>query len=168
MTLEQVLAAKRGVSLIEAANQLSVEPFEIVRLIVAMDDDLAPFRFPPERVVAIAEFAGIEWWWTDPARRVLDENPRRSVLRTASRDLLMRASGGMSTRLDNLMRGLDAQDAQMMDQAVAMWVDNGSVIVMEDVKGTQASIALGAESLFARIADGSDTSVAITALCQAY
>ena len=165
MSVEEMLKGLRGASLTKAARSLEVDPFEIIRLLVAMDDDQAPMWFFDARIRAISAFAGIEWWWTDPADAVSDPNPRRVLVRTTARNLAGRAVGSASTRIDNLWRGLEPDQRQVVEQTVALFIENGHLIARPDLVGTVVSVSPTGLDPLRKIGEGAFPP-ALVALCE--
>jgi hypothetical protein len=123
------------------AARLGVEPFEVVRLIVASGDKGPVHTITEPRVEALRRYAGIETWWTDPAQVPKDEIAGRGVVRGALRQLLDRGFIGESrTRQDNLWRGLPGAGRRAVEDALDVLVEFGLLAVRTEPSGQLVSV----------------------------
>ena len=81
----------RQLGLSDAARELGVDPFEVVRLIVAFGPEDAPLTMKLDQVSALRVKAGIEDWWTDAT--LPDESPREQLLQYSSTSRRALATG---------------------------------------------------------------------------
>lgn len=154
----------RPKKLSDAARDLGIDPFELVRLSVAFDTLPENLRFGTDLLELIGQQAGVEVWWAEE-RLPADDNPARAAVRGALGALLRRGYvGAKTTRLDNLSRGLDPVQADAIAEAVAVLSEGGQVLVVAAAKGTQVSAAPGQEAALSRIADGSGIPDALAAI----
>ena len=147
----------RAAKLVDAAKTLGVNPFELVRLSVALGEPTEDLRFSADALDSIRQKAGIRSFWQDrtlPAR----SNPIESAVRGACGLLLdLGFVGNTTTRVDNLTRGLSDDQADAVDEAAALLAEEGAVLLMTSSAGLQVSVAPGHEAKVRAIADGSST-----------
>lgn len=102
----------------EAARQIGVDPFEVVRLLVLRGES-ASLRVPQSKIQALREFAGVELWWTPETPLPEDTDIHRARARAALGMLIERGHiGDALTRLDNLWRGLPPLDQGLLDGVI--------------------------------------------------
>lgn len=156
----------RPVGLSDAARELGVDPFEVVRLMVATGMDAESLTLRSEDVAAIRKSAGIEWWWSDTMLPE-DENLLRAAVRGALDGLLSRGLiGATTTRLDNLWRGLEVMQQVAIEQAVMVLLEEGKLTTVASPHGVQVSIAPGAEDALREIAAGTAEHAGLSAVWQ--
>lgn len=162
-----MLEELRSRTLTEAAVDLQIAPFEVMRLLVATDATPERLRLPSVLVEDLREFAGIERWWTDDAAMPDDPNPRRRRVRAALGLLLSRGYiGERTTRIDNLWRGLSAAEQLVLEQAVELLVSAGHLTTSPSAAGAQIAVDRRSVKHIEGIATGSVSSPAIDALCK--
>lgn len=141
-----MLDALRPMGLSAAARALGVDPFEVVRLMVASGADMEHLQLSAAGIDAVRDMAGIESWWTE-ARLPDDPDPRRAAVRGAFAQLVTRGYVGSSTtRMDNLWRGLGLAQQVAIEQAVYVLVEDGAVATAASPKGVQIAAVAGEES----------------------
>ena len=156
----------RPLSLTDAARSLGIDPFEVVRLLVASEamPEGAPF-LTAERVEALRELGGIEAAWWEGARLPEDANPRRRRLRAALALLAARGHVGTeATRLDNVTRGLPAAEQRFLGTALRALADDGLLSVEVRPVGVVVAIVASAAGRVRSIADGIETPASVAGL----
>lgn len=156
-----MLAELRPMSLSDAARHLGVDPFEVVRLLVAAGGEAGAGHGWPtslhlshEQAEALRASAGIEHWWQD-APPPADDNPLRSAVLGAVQQLVSRGLvGERTTRLDNLWRGLGYEQQVAIEQAVMVLLEEAKLVTAASPRGVQVSIAPGAEKELEQLASG--------------
>lgn len=146
----------RPSSLVDAAKEIGVNPFELVRLSVALDEPSEDLRFSAAAIAKLREKAGIRLFW---AERELPDlgNPVESAVRGACGLLLDEGLvGDTTTRLDNLTRGLSPLQAEAIDEAIALLAEAGSIVLMTAPAGLQVAVVAGKEDSVRGVADGSN------------
>lgn len=150
-------AELRPKPLSQASQQLDIDPFELVRLMVAAGQRPQLLELTGIDLVRIAEFAGIERWWDDDPALPDDDNANRSRVRSAIDALLSRRFvGTRATRRDNLWRGRGADHRRVITEAVDILVDEGLLLVGPHVRGTRISVAEDAVGRLERFASGAE------------
>ena len=143
--------------LAESAKQLDIDPFELVRLMVASGQRPQQLELTGIDLVRIAEFAGIERWWDDPDPLPKDKNDKRARVRAAVDGLISRRFvGTRATRRDNMWRGRSPDDKSLIQEAAEILVDEGLLIVGPHVRGTRISVADNAVSRLERFVSGDE------------
>ncbi len=129
-------------SLTDTARALNVHPFEVVRLAVLADRVPADaWLLDEEDVASLREFGGIEDDWWEGAQLPEDTNPRRRRLRGLMARLLERDVVGENlTRMDNLQRGLSAEDSAFVAKTVAHLTNAGVLAMVACPAGKLLSI----------------------------
>jgi hypothetical protein len=144
------------ISLTDAARRLEVEPFELVRLVVAAGIDGSTLEFNAEQLAELRTFGGIEAWWTKK-RPPVDEKPQRGVLRGAISELLARKYvGDARTRQDNLWRGLGEDHRRFLEEALDVMVEHGLISVRSEASGVLVAARPEALDRLQSIAAGKD------------
>lgn len=147
-----MLDGLRPLGLSAAARALGVDPFEVVRLMVAAGADMEHLQLSPATLESVRSRSGIESWWVDKALPD-DADPRRAAVRGAFAELVARGFvGGTTTRMDNLWRGLGLAQQVAIEQAVYVLVEDGAVVTEASPKGVQIAAVPGQE---ARLTDAS-------------
>lgn len=135
-----MLSELRPAGLVDAAKSLGVDPFELVRLAVASGSPPERLVFSADTIAALRAFGGLEDWWKD-AGLPKDPSVRRARMRFLGRKLLEGGFvGDKATRLDNLWRGLGADDRAAIEQAVSGMLQEGVVRTVATVKGPMISV----------------------------
>ena len=156
----------RPLSLTEAAQSLGVDPFEIVRLLVA--SHAMPVGQPfltYAQVEQLRSQGGIDRSWWDGARLPEDPNPRRRRLRAALTLLLARDHvGEAETRLDNVTRGLPANEQRFLGAALRALSEVGLLSLEVRSVGVMVAIVPSAVAQIRSMADGNEMPAALAAL----
>lgn len=147
-------------NLSDAARRLGVDPFELMRILVATNSVPKDLVFRAAEVDALREPAGIdEAWWKDVVLPD-DVNPRRQRVRGVLHMLL----AGGATRKDNVWRGLEASERELVRGAVDILVEEGLLAEATTKALTSLSVADGSEERVRAIADGEADTSALSAL----
>ena len=158
----------RPVSLTDAARRLGVDPFEVVRLLVASDamPDGQPF-LTSERVEHLRELGGIEPSWWNDVRMPEDNDVRRKHIRVALRLMLERGVvGDAMSRLDNVSRGLPMETQRWVSAALRCLADEGLLRLEFRPTGPMVAVVAGAEARVRTIADGNEMPPRLTSLLE--
>ncbi len=148
----------------DVAKELGVDPFEVVRLLVAADAVPESLNFNAEIIAQLKEYSGIAHWWTDNAPPA-DANPKRGRVRGAVKLLIDNgAVGDSTTRLDNLWRGLGAEDQLLLEQAVGLLMQDGHVQTFAAVQGAQISINAASSDTLGQFVSGGAEPPSLAAL----
>ncbi|MBT3221322.1 MAG: hypothetical protein HN348_19745 [Proteobacteria bacterium] len=153
----------RGI--VAAAKQLGVEPFEVVRLLVAsgrMPDTLVVSQ---EDLDAIRRVGEIESWWAGGLDRPDDANPLRATFRAALGQLLERECiGDKSTRMDNLWRGLSLEEQEKLQEGVHALIEEEVLATSNSEVGICVSVVEPAASTVRDIVEGSSDTPGLAAV----
>ena len=104
----------KPLSISMAASAIGVDPFDLVRLLVARRRS-GPMELSHSELDAFCEQSGIETWWPDG----LELQPGPALLsRVLSEMLERRHTRQAATRLDNLWRGLNASQQEFIHECV--------------------------------------------------
>ncbi len=145
------------------ATELGVHPFDLVRILVADDKLPADLRFEPAQAEAIRKAGGIESWWEGPRRE--DDIGARALLRDLTAQLVRRGVvGENATRLDNLLRGLDAEDQQLVRAFLQELLDMDLVSTRNSPTGLRVSVNEGQEYVIADLAEGGEVPPQLSAV----
>lgn len=155
-----MLSDLQPLGLTGAAARLGLEPFELVRLLVAVDAMPRDLRFTPAQVDALHAKAALEGGWWDGVDLPEDKNPLRQRVRAALGLLLARGFvGGEGTRVDNVCRGLPPDDQALVRDALITLADEGHLTLVPGRMGVRITVTPASERRVRDIADGkSDTS----------
>ncbi len=149
-----MLSDLRPMSLTDAARTLGVDPFEVVRLMVASRTPMDTLTLDPDQADALRESAGIECWWEESTLPD-DANPLRAAVRGALHQLVSRRLiGEVTTRLDNLWRGLTLDQQVAIEQAVMVLLEEQKLLTAASPRGVQVSITPGSEGELEQVATG--------------
>ena len=122
-----MLDSLRPKSIRDAALEAGIDPFELVRLLVAQKVELDALHLSQTQLDEVIDNSGIETWW-DSRRLPSDENSLRAAIRGALGQLVERELvGARTTRLDNLWRGLVIDQQVAIEQAIVMLMETGAV-----------------------------------------
>lgn len=143
-----------------AAARLGLEPFELVRLLVATDAMPRDLRFTTEQVDGLFARAALEQPWWDGVDLPEDKNPLRQRVRAALGLLLGKGFvGGEGTRIDNVCRGLPSEDQALIRDALVALADEGHLTLVPGRMGVRVTVTPASEGRVRDIAAGkSDTS----------
>lgn len=155
----------RPLSLSDAARDLGVDPFEVVRLMVASEIAFDSLTLTRDDVAQVRRNAAIERWWADSTLPV-DENRLRAAVRGALHQLLSRGLiGEATTRLDNLWRGLELEQQMAIEQAVMVLLEEEKLLTAASPRGVQVSVSPPAADALEKIANGEVPHDGINAVC---
>lgn len=144
-------------TLAEVARDLAIHPFDLIRILVAENCLPESLRFEADQLDTIAKIGGIETWWTDDVKRSEDEVSERALLRDVCDQFVNRSVvGANSTRLDNVLRGLDTEDQITVRVLVQQLVSMGHFRSTNTAKGLFVAVVEGREYAIADLAEGGD------------
>lgn len=122
------------------ARALGVHPFEVVRLQVLSGVRSESLGADDETLDKLRQFGQLESWW-DEASLPDDDNAARRVVRGMLDAMVQReVVGERTTRLDNLWRGLDPDDAEVAEQAVMVLHELGMLGSVATPSGVRVSV----------------------------
>lgn len=130
------------VGLPEAARRIGTDPFEVVRLLVAAGAvPEGPLLVDAEIVDKLRGIGRIEAPWWGEVALPKDSNPYRARVRAAVQLLLDKGRVGEErTRMDNVWRGLDKGNRQLLERAFAVFSEEGMVRISPSSIGPLLSI----------------------------
>jgi len=152
----------------DAARRLGLDPFEVVRLLVAAKKGLdGPMLFSAELVEELRELGRIDPPWWDGVELPEDANPLRQRVRAALQLMLDKGIvGDTTTRMDNIWRGLPFEDQGLLQQAVMVLAEEQALRVVGSPIGLLVAIETSAKKTVSGIAGGTTESAGLTALYQ--
>ena len=151
------LDALSRLSLTEVSQQLAIHPFDLIRILVADKRLPETLRFEPSEVEDIRTAGALETWWDESTRRTEDEVSERGLLRDLCAQFVERSTVGMnSTRLDNVLRGLETEEQIVVRVLVQHLVNLGHLTTRNTARGLHVSVVEGREYAVADIAEGGD------------
>ncbi len=158
----EVLDALTPIELNEVSRRLGVDPFETVRLLIATQQDLSgPLLFAAELVDTLRDQGGVDAsWWTDSEEADPQERVQAAVKQLLDRGFV----GDITTRMDNVWRGLPLEDQALLQQALTVLSDEEVVRCIGTPIGLQVSIDAGQRALAERIASGKTSTPGLDAL----
>jgi hypothetical protein len=125
----------------DLARWLDLHPFDVVRVLTADGPLPATLRFDADVGQRVATAAGIETWWSDDAELLEDEVRGRALVRTALKLLLNHGVvGAVTTRADNLFRGLDPADQWLVRRAVNQLLRDVVLVGIPTATGLRISL----------------------------
>jgi hypothetical protein len=135
-----MLDSLKSLTLGEAARQVGVDPFELVRILVQRGES-NHLRVARSAIADLREHAGIEYWWSGQYEVVSDPLAVRGRVLTALQMMLDRGHVGSAglTRLDNLWRGLPFADQQAIDSVVQLLHADGRLLLAQTSRGTEVA-----------------------------
>ncbi|HJN75489.1 MAG TPA: hypothetical protein QGF58_16285 [Myxococcota bacterium] len=144
-------------SLTAVARELAIHPFDLIRILVAEKRLPETLRFEPGDVETIRRIGSIETWWTEETARCEDDVAERGLLRDLSAQLVERGIVGLnSTRLDNVLRGLETGEQLVVRALVQQMVSMGQLKSRHTPRGLHVSVVEGREYAVADLAEGGD------------
>jgi hypothetical protein len=133
-----MLEALEPMDLHAAAQVLGVHPFEVVRLQVMSGSGVGS-TVARDTLDTLRTFGKIEDWWSGRSLPAGETGP--AVARSVVGLLLERDRiGDRTTRLDNLWRGLGAEERDLAEQVVHVLQDLGVLTTIFTPAGVQASV----------------------------
>ena len=149
----------------QAAANLQIHPFELVRALVNLERLPADLRFTDGDIGTLREAIGLQTWF--PEGRISEPTPA-GLLKDIAHQLVTRGVVGESgTRLDNCTRGLEEDEEQLALQLLRGLVAEGVLQSWTSELGVQIAIEEGKEYLVADLAEGGEPPDAVSALLQA-
>jgi hypothetical protein len=162
-----MLEELQPLSLVDAARQLGVTPFEVVRLLVAAGEvPDGPLRVDGALLGELRKLGGIQdTWWTG-VDLPDDEDPRLQRVRAGVKLLLDRKhiGEGAATRLDNVSRGLAFEDQDLLRFAFFALAEDGVVRLMPSRVAQTVCILPAAEKVARALVDGKQVPSALSAM----
>ena len=141
----------RPLGLYDMARALLVDPFEVVRLLVLADAfPTGELVFTEEHLTQVRETGGIESWWVED----VPGDAQGLVLAMVGHLVSKGCVGDQGTRIDNLWRGLDAEQQGLAQQAINVLAQNGQILSFMTPRGVQVSLATDAVDYLSRVAAG--------------
>jgi hypothetical protein len=155
-------------SLADVAKQLGTEPFEVVRLLVAANAvPTGTLQVDHETVDRLRATGRIEASWWDGVTLPQDANVRRARVRAAVQLLVERKRiGEQTTRLDNVWRGLGADDQRLLHGALLALAEEGVLRLGATPIGLVVSIEAQAADTADRLVAGKHDSPGLQALLE--
>jgi len=112
-------------TLLEVAKELEVNPVYIARYF-GFDKGLPmDLRFSEDDVVAIKNGMGLTVWWREHQFYVNDDNPSRRLVRELAYRILKTDFSKRPERADNLVRGLQSADFNLLRSSVNEFIRRG-------------------------------------------
>ena len=153
----------RKKSIAEVGAQLNVHPFDIARYFGQKEGGLPlEMLFDASDVTKIATGMRIEFWWRADFSPQ-DSNYERGLICELARKLL-KADLSKPTRSDNLCRGLEGEDYQLILKAVKILIMMEVLQSVATSDGFDVELAEGTTGVLEAIADGSDIPAELQAL----
>jgi hypothetical protein len=141
----------------ELARRLDVEPFEVVRLLVAAGKPRDTLLFADDATAALAAYAGIERWWEALPEPVDGADPRKTLLQHCLRRLLAgKYIGDRRTRQDNLWRDLPRDLREFMKDAVEVLIEENVLHLRAEATGLQISVRAEASERAKAMSEGKE------------
>ena len=151
------LEALTKLDLTDVARELAIHPFDLIRILVSEKRLPETLRFETSDVEEIRKLGGIETWWDEDVGRSDDEVPERGLLRDLCAQLVERGTvGHNSTRLDNVLRGLETEEQILVRVLIQGMVTMGILESRNTPRGLHVSVVEGREYAVADIAEGGD------------
>jgi len=163
-----MLTEFQPLGLTDVARRLGVDPFEVSRLVVAAGKGLdAPMQFSGEFVAELRELGRIDDPWWDGVDLPEDPNPLRQRVRAALHLLVDKGLvGDVTTRMDNIWRGLPFDDQALLQQAVMVLAEEGALRVVGSKVGLMVSIDPASADTVKALAAGTSESAGLQSLYQ--
>jgi len=163
-----MLSEFQPLGLSDAARQLGVDPFEVVRLAVAAGKGLdKPMQFDADLVDELRQLGQIDDPWWDAVDLPEDPNPLRQRVRAALQLLIDKGvQGDTTTRMDNIWRGLPFDDQSLLQQAVMVLAEEAALRVVGSPVGLMVSIEPSAADTVKALAAGTSESAGLQSLYQ--
>lgn len=148
----------RTVGLTDAARRLEIDPFDVVRLLVADGRVAATFRFDAASLERLRTVGRIEASWWTGVTLPADTSPIRARVRAAVQLLQQRGHVGENrTRLDNVWRGLPADQQDALKRCLAALGEDGLLELVATPIGTMVSVSARSLELVQRVVAGAAT-----------
>jgi hypothetical protein len=144
----------RPLGISDAAKQLGIEPFEVVRLLVVANAVPEDLRLSDQHIAKLRQTGGIEFWWKNEPAPTGDNARRAQVCAAIGKLLEKKVVGGRSTRVDNLWRGLSPDAKQLVEEAVEVLIESGHLASYNSPRGPQLSVPVEAVPVLQEISSG--------------
>ncbi|MCB9763446.1 MAG: hypothetical protein H6739_27005 [Alphaproteobacteria bacterium] len=146
-------------TLSEVSLRLGIHPFDLIRVLVALDEMPDDLTFSEEDVDRIRERGGLETWWIDdaPAEQVRHDDPVpvRGMARAMAMQLIAhKVLGRATTRLDNLIRGLEPESQVYARNVLSKMLQEGYLQTFNTPSGLNISVVSNRAEDLRRIAGG--------------
>lgn len=157
-----------SLGLADAARKLDIEPFEVVRLLVATEAvPNGPLRVGGESIERLRAAGGIEETWWEGVVLPKDASPGWARLRAAVQLLIDKGRvGDATTRIDNVWRGLRAEDQRLLQGAFMVLAEEGVLRLDATPVGLVVSIEPKATDTATRLVAGKHESPGLKALLE--
>ena len=146
----------KPIGLKAAAQRIGADPFEVVRLLVAASAAPEGALFvDPEIVDKLRGIGRIEAPWWSGVSLPKDANRSRARVRAAIKLLLDRGRVGEDrTRMDNVWRGLEPDNRQLLERSLVVLANAGMVRITPSPIGRLVSIEPSAAADARKLAAG--------------
>lgn len=143
-------------SVADVAASVGLHPFEVVRLLGHAGELPPALRFEPGDVARVRELSGVEAWWEPPVDLPIDDPERTLALLTglARRLVERRVVAPVTTRADNLVRGLPPADARRLRRVINGLVRARMLVTQASWRGLLVSVEPTWEPIVVDIAKG--------------
>lgn len=150
----------------DAARRLAGDPFELVRLLVAAGTfPEGALLVDPEIIDKLRRVGRIEDPWWSGVSLPKDASEQRARVRAAVRLLLDKGRVGEDrTRMDNVWRGLEPADRQLLQRALKVLAEEGMVRIFPSPIGALVSIEPAAVDRAKKLVAGKLDSPGLAAL----
>jgi len=146
------LDAFQPLSLVSAARQLEVHPFELVRILVACEALPEDLTLRPDALPNVSRMAGLERWWDDGRLDQVDPLPRSVAVALCAK--LSAHAAEAPTRFDNVFRGMSAAHQPVARRVVQRLTQAGLLRTTPTPTGMHLAIAEDQAPLVALIGQG--------------
>ena len=155
----------RPLGLADAARDLGVDPFEVVRLLVIAEAVPDRMALTADHIEKARETGGIEEWYGDGDGLPEDDNAKRRVIRGALGKMVDGGYvGETTTRMDNVWRGIDADGQLVLQQMVSQLVSEGHLLTAASQKGVQISLNPESMDVVTKVVEGKKAPVDLSPL----
>lgn len=141
-----ILEKYQHLGVADAARQLELHPFEVVRILVADGSLPAELRLDAAQLARVRAAGGLQTWWDGPAEPLAGEREERAGIRALLRKMIEQgAVEPKAARADNLFRGLDADRQHRLRGSVNSLIQHG--ILFSHMTATGLTIGVRAGEL---------------------
>lgn len=152
-------------SLDEVAGALELHPFDVARILGHRAELPPGLRFTADDIDRVRMLAGIEQWWGGTSG-IPSADPARSeaLLRALAKMLVQRDRvGDRTTRADNLLRGLGADDRRRVRRLINALVKGKVLRTEASWRGLQVAVESEWADGLSRLAGGEPIDVVLPA-----